>query len=71
MKKYTLVIIIYLINYSIIKGISYCWNLIPVMPTDKQATLITYCTLFLFILEFLVFIFSINTVQKYVESKEK
>lgn len=69
-KKYIFVIIIYLLNYIIVKGVVYCWNLIPVMPTDKQSTLMTYCTLGLFVLEFLVFTFSINIVQKYVQLKE-
>ncbi|MFA9424207.1 MAG: hypothetical protein ACERLG_11555 [Sedimentibacter sp.] len=71
MKKNILMIIICLLNYAIIKGTVYCWNLIPVMSTDKQSTLMTYSTLGLFVLELIIFLFSINFVQKYVKSKDK
>jgi len=70
-KKYIFVIIIFMLNYAIIKGRAYCWDLIPVMPTDNQAILMTYCTFGLSVLELIVFIFSINFVYKYIESDEK
>ena len=69
MKKYIFVIIAYFINYIIIKGIVYCWDSIPTMPTDNQSTLMTYYTFGLFVLELLVFIFSINMIQKYMKVK--
>lgn len=40
------------------------------MSTDKQAALMTYCTFTLFILEVLVFIYSIKAVHKYVKLKK-
>ena len=56
MKKYIFAIMICLINYVLIKGIIYCWNSIPVMPTDKLATMMTYFTFLLYIIQVIVVI---------------
>lgn len=70
MKKYIIAIILYLLNYIVIKGVIYCWNCIPIMPTDNKSTFMTYCTLGLFILEFLVFICSISILSNYINAKK-
>lgn len=43
---------------------------VHIMSTDKQAEFMTYCTFTLFILEVLVFIYSIKAVHKYVKLKK-
>ena len=65
MKKYIFTIMICLINYTLIKGISYCWNCVPIMPTDRLATMMTYLTLLLYVIEVIVAIITIEIINKY------
>lgn len=66
MKKYFYLIMLFLLNCVIIRGMLYTWNSIPLMSTDNQSTMMTYYTLGLLVLEFIIFVLSINLIRKFI-----
>ncbi len=71
MKKYSSIILICIINCILIKSIYDCWRMIPNMPSDSKATLMTWCTFGLWILELVVFVYSQKFFRKYSRLNKK